>query len=77
MPAFLIHKLVVIHKRRDPAKKEKDLRQAKAVAKAVARDQKQLETLRRYFTISDMHTCGPAQIEGEILLLFLPISPEG
>ncbi len=53
MPAFLIHKLVVMNKRRDPAKKEKDLRQAKAVAKAVARDQEQLETLRRIF--QDLH----------------------
>ena len=49
MPAFLIHKLLVMSKRRDPAKKEKDLRQAKAVAEAMGRDQEQLEILRSVF----------------------------
>ena len=46
MPAFLVHKLVVVSKRKDPEKKEKDLRQAKAVAEAIEKDPKQLEDVR-------------------------------
>lgn len=49
MPAFLVHKLVVVSKRRDPGKKEKDLRQAMAIAEAIVRDPKQLEAVRTVF----------------------------
>jgi hypothetical protein len=45
MPAFLAHKLVVMERRRDQGKKEKDLRQARAVAKALLQSQKRLQTL--------------------------------
>jgi hypothetical protein len=49
MSAFMVHKLVVVSKRKDLGKKEKDLRQAKAVAEALEKDPEQLEDLRAVF----------------------------
>jgi len=53
MPAFLAHKLAVSSKRRDPAKKEKDLRQALAVARAVLQDPELVEEFRT--VVSGLH----------------------
>lgn len=49
MPAFMVHKLIVASKRRDPAKKEKDLRQAKAVVQVLSRDHDHLSELTAVF----------------------------
>ena len=49
MPAFMVHKLIVASKRRDPAKKEKDLRQAKAVAQVLRGDHDHLAELAAVF----------------------------
>lgn len=43
MPAFVIHKLLVAGLRRDPAKREKDCRQAVAVARVLLRSREQVE----------------------------------
>lgn len=53
MPAFLAHKLAVSSKRRDTAKKEKDLRQALAVARAVLQDPELIEEFRTI--VSGLH----------------------
>ncbi|MCF8031076.1 MAG: nucleotidyltransferase domain-containing protein [Desulfohalobiaceae bacterium] len=53
MPAFLAHKLAVSSKRRDPAKKEKDLRQALAVARAVLQDPELVEEF--HTVVSGLH----------------------
>jgi hypothetical protein len=53
MPAFLAHKLVVSSKRRDPAKKEKDLRQALAVARRVLQETELVEEFRT--VVSGLH----------------------
>ncbi len=44
--AFFLHKLLIAPARKDPAKREKDLRQAAAVAKTVALDEAMLEKAR-------------------------------
>ena len=49
MPAFMVHKLIVAGKRRDPAKKEKDLRQARAVGKVLSGDHDHLAELAAVF----------------------------
>ena len=49
MPAFMVHKLIVAGKRRDLAKKEKDLRQARAVAQVLRDDHDHLAELAAVF----------------------------
>jgi hypothetical protein len=49
MPAFMVHKLIVASKRRDPAKKEKDIRQARAVAQVLSGDLDHLAELTAVF----------------------------
>lgn len=49
MPAFMAHKLIVAGKRRDLAKKEKDLRQARAVAQVLRDDHDHLAELAAVF----------------------------
>jgi len=46
MPSFLVHKLIIADERRDQGKKTKDYRQAVAVAKTVARDERLFEEAR-------------------------------
>ena len=53
MPAFLAHKLAVSSKRRDLAKKEKDLRQALAVARRILQDPELIEEFRT--VVSGLH----------------------
>jgi len=71
MPAFLAHKLIVVGKRRDKGKKEKDLRQAQAVARAVLQDQERIERL--HSVVKSLHksqqkvVCSSAKAADELV----------
>jgi hypothetical protein len=49
LPAFMLHKLLVAEKRKDSGKREKDCRQAHAVARAIMRDEGLIAETGRVF----------------------------